>query len=83
MVPLYFKLNAPKLCIIPGLVELHRLPGIEPAAVSVVDLVHHPPAGPESYAVDGIHGEQHFPPESVERGEEKHRLGRRTGHQVR
>ena len=67
----------------PGLLELDRLPGIEPAAVSVVDLVDHPPAGPESDAVDGLHGEQHFPPESVERGEEEHRLRRRSGHQVR
>ena len=65
----------------PKQTEFDCIPGIESAAVSVVVLV--PPARRESDAVDGLHGEQHFAPESDERGEEEYHFGRRPGHQIR
>ena len=61
--------------------EFHGVLGIEPAALSVVVLV--PPERSESDAVDGFHGEQHFAPESDERGKEEHHFGRRHRHQIR
>ena len=65
----------------PKQTEFNRVPGIQSAAVPVVVLF--PPARSESDAVDGLHGEQHFAPESDERGEEEHHFWRRPRNQIR